>query len=138
VETGKVRVAYLNFPLTQHRNALPAAIAAMCASAQGRFWEIAGRLFETQDRWKDVGEPRAFFDSVAARVVPDAAAQRACVESRRVEGLIEADKVRSERAGAVSTPTFFIGSRMLAGARPLAAFRQALNEALAAAGSMDK
>jgi protein-disulfide isomerase len=34
VRTGKVKVAYINFPLGQHQNAVPTAIAAMCASAQ--------------------------------------------------------------------------------------------------------
>src|SRR5678816_4784735 len=39
VRTGKVKVAYINFPLGQHLNAVPTAVAAMCASAQSRFWE---------------------------------------------------------------------------------------------------
>jgi len=130
VETGKIRVAYLNYPLGQHRHALPAAIAAMCASAQGRFWEVADRIFDTQNAWQNLSDARAFFDSLATRVVPDAAAQRACVDGKRVGALIEADVVRSQRAGAESTPTFFIGSRMIAGAQPVAVFRRAVEEEL--------
>src|SRR5512141_1602286 len=34
VRSGKIRVAYINFPLGQHQNAVPTAQAAMCASAQ--------------------------------------------------------------------------------------------------------
>ena len=40
VESGKVRLAYLNFPLSQHQNAMPAAEAAMCASVQDKFWPM--------------------------------------------------------------------------------------------------
>src|SRR5512146_2649594 len=34
VDTGKIRLAYINFPISGHRNAWPAAEAAMCAAAQ--------------------------------------------------------------------------------------------------------
>src|SRR5471032_2002658 len=41
VQTGKVRLAYLNYPLSSiHANARAAAEAAMCASVQGKFWEL--------------------------------------------------------------------------------------------------
>src|SRR5438105_1480947 len=35
VTPGRVRLAFLNYPLQQHQNAIPAAEAAMCASVQG-------------------------------------------------------------------------------------------------------
>src|ERR1700681_2201024 len=38
VDTGRLRVAYINFPLGMHANSWPSALAAMCASAQGKFW----------------------------------------------------------------------------------------------------
>src|SRR5688572_27758660 len=36
VATGKIRFAYINFPLDQHMNARPASEAGMCAAAQGK------------------------------------------------------------------------------------------------------
>jgi protein-disulfide isomerase len=51
VNTGKVRLAYINFPLEKHRNAMPAAEAAMCAAAQGKFWEMHDALFDAQAKW---------------------------------------------------------------------------------------
>src|SRR6478735_1170872 len=44
VKTGKVRLAYVNFPLQSHVHAWPAAEAAMCAGAQGRFWPMHDAL----------------------------------------------------------------------------------------------
>ena len=37
VETGRVRLAYVHYPLQNHRNARIAAEASMCAGAQGAF-----------------------------------------------------------------------------------------------------
>src|SRR5687767_8420659 len=48
VRTGKVKVAYINYPLGQHQNAVPTALAAMCASAQNKFWQYHDALFNTQ------------------------------------------------------------------------------------------
>ena len=47
-----VAIAFLHFPLTQlHPNAASAHIAAQCAGAQGKFWEMHDLLFERQDEW---------------------------------------------------------------------------------------
>ena len=45
VKTGKVRLAFLNFPLRSHQHAQPAGEAAMCAAAQGKFWEFHDNFF---------------------------------------------------------------------------------------------
>ena len=45
---GKVRIAYRDFPLSFHPNAKPAAVAARCAGAQGKFWEMHDALFAQQ------------------------------------------------------------------------------------------
>ncbi|MDB4986778.1 MAG: Na+/H+ antiporter NhaA type, partial [Myxococcaceae bacterium] len=38
---GKVNLVFKNFPLDSHKNAAPAARAAVAAHAQGKFWELA-------------------------------------------------------------------------------------------------
>ena len=76
VATGKVRVAFVHFPLGMHANARAAAIAAMCASAQGRFWPVADAIFKAQDRWKDLKDARPYFDSLARSAGLDAARQK--------------------------------------------------------------
>ena len=48
VRTGKARILYINLPLSTHREAFGAAEAAMCAGAQGKFWEMHDRLFASQ------------------------------------------------------------------------------------------
>ena len=47
-----VALAFAHFPLTQiHPNAAGAHVAAECAGAQGRFWEMHDLLFEQQEEW---------------------------------------------------------------------------------------
>ena len=44
---------FKNYPLAYHAFAKKAAIAAMAAQRQGRFWEYHDRLFENYDRLDD-------------------------------------------------------------------------------------
>lgn len=131
VDTRKVRLAYVNLPLSSHQHAQESAEAAMCAAVQGRFWEMHDALFRTQDRWARIGAPRALFDSLAASVGVDGAPYRACVESNATRPIVLEDAQRVADAGVSVTPTFFIGSERIEGAMPLPDFRAALDRALA-------
>ena len=130
VATGKIRIAYLNFPLPGHANAMPAAEAAMCASVQGKFWGMHDAIFRTQAQWAALADPKAKFDSLAVSVGVSAAPYRACIASGATRTMIAADQQRASTAGVKATPTFFVGSEQIEGAVPLADFRAALDKAL--------
>jgi protein-disulfide isomerase len=132
VKTGKVRLAYLNFPLSRiHKNAQAAAEAAMCAGVQGKFWELHESLFQTQQKWADLKAPLAVFDSLARAAKVDPKGWNNCMSTHATAKLIQADRDRSTQAGVESTPTFFVGDRALAGAYPVDTFRVALDQAIA-------
>jgi len=134
VKTGKVRLAYLNFPLSSiHAHARAAAEAAMCASVQGKFWQLHESLFATQEKWEAQPNPMPTFDSLAVAAGVDGKAWRECMTTHATAKLIDADHDRSSRAGVQSTPTFFIGDRKLEGAYPTDSFRVAIDSALAKA-----
>lgn len=133
VRTGKVRMAYLNYPINTHRNAWPAHEAAMCAAEQGKFWPVADALFATQSAWKGRTDAVAYFDSLARTLPLDHPRLRACIAAGNLRPLISADYDRASRAGIGSTPTFFIGTRVMIGAQPYAAFAATIDSALAAA-----
>jgi protein-disulfide isomerase len=131
VKTGKVRLAYVNFPLNSHVFAWPAAEAAMCAGAQGKFWEMHDALFTNQNQWESVPNPAMVFDSLARSVGVNADTWRACVASGKMKPLIQADHDRAARAGASATPSFMIGDRILAGVQSVDELRVAVDSALA-------
>lgn len=116
VKTGKVRLAFLNMPLSIHPNAVPAAEAAMCASVQNKFWAMHDSLFATQAKWEPMSDPRPKFDSLAASIGVNMPSFNDCVSKHLTLPLIQADHDRAHNAGVNSTPTFFVGGQTLAGA----------------------
>lgn len=135
IETGIVRMAYVNLPLSMHEHAQQAAEAATCASAQNRFWPVHDAIFSTQERWTPMTQAAAtaLFDSIAVAAVANPADYRACRESGVVRRLISADVGRASSAGVRSTPTFFVGNERIEGAAPIAEFRAAIARARARA-----
>src|ERR1700730_5145265 len=67
VDAGKLRIAYINFPLGMHANSWPSALAAMCASAQGKFWPTHDRIFQTQAIWEKMAKTEGDFASLCIR-----------------------------------------------------------------------
>jgi protein-disulfide isomerase len=132
VNTGKVRLAYINFPLGQHQQAVPTAEAAMCAGVQGRFWPYHDALFATQQRWAAMPDATTLLDSLARALSLDVAAHKQCRESHVLLPLIEADRQRATATGARSTPTLIVGGRIVEGAVPMLALRRMLDAAIPA------
>jgi protein-disulfide isomerase len=132
VKSGRVRMAYLNMPLSIHQFAVPAAEAAMCASVQDKFWSMHDSLFATQKVWERLQSPASFFDTLANHNHVDMGPWRTCVSQHLTRPLIEADYDRARQTGVGSTPTFIIGSTKLASAD--ADVAGALDAALAAKG----
>jgi protein-disulfide isomerase len=129
VDTGIARLAFVNFPLRQHPNALPAAEAAMCAGAQGKFWEMHDRIFQTQDEWSALPSAESFFEQAALAVGVSGPEYQACIKDHVMRPMIEADAERATTGGAGSTPTFFVGDQVIAGAEKIGAFRAAVAKA---------
>lgn len=127
VTSGTVRFAYINYPLPNHANAMPAAEAAMCAGAQGKFWEMHDGLFERQHDWAHLPNAAALFDSVARSKGIDVAGMRRCIETGAVRALISADVDRAQETGVQGTPSFLIGGDvLLRGMQPLENLRRAI------------
>lgn len=131
VRTGKVKLAFVNFPLEQHKHAMAAARAAMCAGVQGRFWPVHDAIFETQERWADATDAAPLFESIARTAGVRVEEWRSCFTSDVMDPLIIADRERAERAGVQSTPTFILGKLVLRGAAPIEEFRRLIDSTLA-------
>jgi protein-disulfide isomerase len=133
IDNGKVRLAFINFPIANHQNALPAAEYAMCGSAQNKFWETHDAIFAAQERWSSEANPTAVFENAVAKTGLDMTALRACVASHKMRPLIEADREKAARAGVRATPSFFIGNQILEGVQMPSDLRKVLDAAIAAA-----
>lgn len=134
IATGKVKLAYVNYPLPMHQHAWPAAEAALCAGAQGKYWEMHDALFTTQEAWSARPNAEPLFDSLAVKVGAAAPAYRQCMRDHVMRGLVQQDLDRSKESGVGSTPTFFVGDTAILGAYPTPVFRRVLDSAVARAG----
>ena len=128
VETGKVRWVFVNLPITEiHPNALPAAELSLCAANAGKFWPVHDLLFQHQAVWAPLREAGPFLLSLADSVGMDRKATLACLQDSTTRRTVEAEAVGAGRAGASSTPTFYIEGGLLVGAQPVGVFRTILD-----------
>ncbi len=127
IATGKVRWIFINFPLSIHRNAPPAAEFAMCAAREGKFWPAHDLLYRHQTDWADLPNPGAYFLGLSDSLRLPRDRVRACLESGATRSAIKDDEEGSLRSGATSTPSFYIEGGMLIGALPPAVWRPILD-----------
>jgi protein-disulfide isomerase len=139
VATGKVRWAFINFPLTSiHQNAVAAAEIALCAAKQNKFWPVHDLLYRHQAVWAPLKEPAAFLLSLADSAQLSKPALLACAKAPATDEEVRADAEGASRAGAESTPTFYVEGGLLVGAQPLPVFRQVLDSVVASKAKAGK
>jgi protein-disulfide isomerase len=134
IDNGKVRLAFVNYPIGSHQNAIPAAEYAMCAAAQNKFWPTHDALFASQEKWAALPDPAPLLEQAATSAGVDLTALRSCVSSHKMRPLIEADREKASQAGVRATPSFFVNNQLLEGVVPTAELRKALDAALASVG----
>jgi protein-disulfide isomerase len=121
----KIRITFKDFPLRSHNRAVPAAVAARCAGAQGRYWEYHDLLFLAQPDFS-----REDLLGYARRLGLDTEAFTQCFDTARFQDAVLADQREGREAGVRATPTFFINGRKIEGALPIETFREAVQQAL--------
>lgn len=121
----RLKLVYRDLPLNIHKNAFAAAEAAQCAREQGKFWEYHDKLFANQKAMQPADLKRHAVD-----LGLNESAFNACVDQRKMKTLVEQDMKAAQRYGVESTPAFFVNGRMLLGAQPFEAFRQAVQDEL--------
>jgi protein-disulfide isomerase len=135
VATGEVAFRFYDLPLEMHRNAVPAHNAAHCANEQGKFWEMHDLLFAGQFDWNTQAtrSPKKIFRGYAERIGLDVAKWDECFDSGRMLPQIMANRNEAARYRANSTPTFIIGSQMVANSLSYDEFRRYVEQAKASA-----
>jgi len=124
----KLRIVFKHLPLPMHPNAEPAALAAIAAQKQGKFWEMHDALFQTAN-WT----PNTV-DETAVRIGLDMNKFRADLASPEVEAQLAKDRNDAVAADVNATPSMFINSRPVKD-RSLQNLQKMVTEALAAGGA---
>ena len=128
IATGKVRWIFINMPLVSiHPNAVPAAEFAMCAAREGKFWPAHDLLYRRQEVWAPLKNPAAFLLSLADSLKIPRSRITPCLEKGETRALVRSDSEGSVKAGASSTPTFYIEGALMKGAYPVEIWRPILD-----------
>jgi protein-disulfide isomerase len=135
VNTGKIRIRYIDFPLPMHRNTWDASLAAACANDQGKFWEMHDVMFQNQDRWNGeaTNRPRPVLAEYAKGLGLDMTKYDACMDAETHRAKVQSHEQEAERRQVNSTPTFVIGGKLIPGALPYDTFKQLVDAELAKA-----
>lgn len=134
VNTGKVKFAYRQFPLTQlHPNAYKAASASECANEQSKFWEYHDILFQNQTAWSSLDSTAAAakFKEYAGTLGLDTGSFGSCLDSDKYKTNIDKDVTDGGAAGVTGTPATFINGQIVVGAQPYASFKTLIDQELA-------
>ena len=102
-----VKIAFKNFPLQKHEMARPAALAALAAKEQGKFWEFHDRLF---------AEKKITVDSFKTIVTELGLNQERFDEDMKSPLLfykLNKDMEEAGRIGITGTPVIFVNGKKL-------------------------
>lgn len=111
VQAGQVRMLFYDFPLSQQSNALPAALAARCAGAQDRYWQMHEILFSRQGEWAADGSPEDRFVDYAEQAGLDVGAFNECYSEKRFLSEIFASRAFGRELGVSGTPSIYVNGR---------------------------
>ncbi len=129
----QVNLVFKNFPLSMHRHAHTAHLAAMCAHEQGKFWEYRNVLFQNQSALK-----RGDLLTYAKNLNLDSESFAKCLDEEKYTSKIEEDQNEGMRAGVMGTPTFFINGEAISGAVPFSTFQELIERKLAEKSGKEK
>lgn len=103
-----VKIVFKNFPIRSHKFAVQAAVAALAADRQGKFWDFHDELFKQYDK---LNEEKV--QEIAAKLKLD----KAQFEKDRKDPLlleqIKYDYNEGIRLGINSVPSVFVNGRKL-------------------------
>lgn len=138
VDTGKMQLVFMDFPLGFHDKAQKAAEAGLCAGDQGKFWEMHDTLF-TNFKALEPEKLGTYAESVGVKNMKKF---KDCLDSGKYAGDIKKRMEEAGKAGITGTPAFLLGyiqsngqvkaTEKIVGAQPFANFKTAIDKMLAA------
>ncbi len=126
----RVLFVYKYFPLDFHKQAMNAAIAGACANEQGKFWQMADKLYASQADWQNT-DGVTKFKTYAAALGLKTADFNQCVDNNDPKDKIAADQEEASSFGISGTPAFFVNDQFFGGVVSYDDLKKTLDEELA-------
>ena len=109
----RLRVVFRHYPLRNHANAIPAALAAEAAGLQGKFWEMHDQLFKNQTAWSKAADARSLFTEYATAINLDTKRFATDMNDEKLKARVTADQERATSMGVSRTPSIFINGQLI-------------------------
>jgi protein-disulfide isomerase len=113
-----VRVVFKNLPLPFHKQAEPAARAALAAGKQGKFWEMHDALFDNQRKLNP-----DFYNELAEKLGLNMDQFKKDYDSEELKKAVKEDAELAKEHGIRGTPGFFVNGVAVKGAYPASHFK---------------
>lgn len=120
-----LRYVLRDFPLSFHRDAFAAHVAAQCANEQGKYWDYNKILFNNQTALKP--DQLKQYAVEAGLKTPEF---NQCLDGNKYASEVQKDMEDGMKAGVNGTPAFFVNGVMLSGAQPFENFKEIIDEEL--------
>lgn len=137
-ENKPVRFVFKHLPLTFHKQADDAAMAAYAAQKQNKFWQMHDLLFEDQKNLKQAETNPEYFISLANKLKLNIKKFESDRTSDAAKQKIKDDSELAKEVGARGTPNFFINGIQVTGAQPAHNFEKVINAQLEVAKDLKK
>lgn len=119
------------FPLTSiHKNAMIAAQAAYAAELQNKFWEMHDKLYQNQNDWANLSDPKETFFEYAKELGLDLPKFKTDATSKSTEDFIKDAARNATTIGINSTPTFIVNGYRIQNPAGYEAFKKIIQDAL--------
>lgn len=107
----RVHYVYKAFPLPLHPHSREAAIAALCANDEGKYWEYRAALFENQQGVVQNGTAELY------RIANELGLSSfdSCYRSGRHDSDVQQSADECTASGIYGTPTFFVNGKAFVG-----------------------
>lgn len=127
---GKIRIAFVNLPLSFHKKAKDAAYLGAAAHKSGKFWETYDFLFTRQKEWGHSENFKEWLESHKAELPAEWETLKKEMESRTIENIVAEDIRTAASLGLRGTPASFVNGRFISGAHPIDSFKKVIDEEL--------
>lgn len=131
VKSGEVQIIYWHFPFLGPESQW-AAEASECAGEQDAFWEYYDYLFALHGEGEREAYTKENLKKFAEALKLDAKSFGACLDSGKYTEVVQSQANIARQIGVQSTPTFLINGQPMLGAQPFEAFKQLIDQELAA------
>lgn len=121
---------FRHFPLSQHANARPSSYAAEAAGLQGKYWEMHNYLYENQEKWSGLSDPKPFFVDYAKTLNLDIAKFEADMGDSGIKTKVDNDYGDGVALRIDSTPTFYLNGVKMDFPANYEAFKKAVQDAI--------